>query len=82
MKFTYVVSCQNFGAQKSSGDPHAQDILDLMIRYPSLRVAYIEEKEVNSADNRRQVYSSILVKADNIHDIKSTFIIHHFSNNS
>ncbi|XP_065035131.1 putative callose synthase 8 isoform X3 [Musa acuminata AAA Group] len=65
MKFTYVVSCQNFGAQKSSGDPHAQDILDLMIRYPSLRVAYIEEKEVNSADNRRQVYSSVLVKADN-----------------
>ncbi|RWV90457.1 hypothetical protein GW17_00047337 [Ensete ventricosum] len=65
MKFTYVVSCQNFGAQKSSGDPHAQDILDLMIRYPSLRVAYIEEKEVNSFDNRQKVYSSVLVKADN-----------------
>jgi len=32
MKFTYVVSCQMFGAQKSSGDPHAQDILDLMIK--------------------------------------------------
>lgn len=33
MKFTYVVSCQMFGAQKSAGDPHAQDILDLMIKY-------------------------------------------------
>lgn len=32
MKFTYIVSCQLFGAQKSSGDPHAQDIIDLMIR--------------------------------------------------
>lgn len=33
MKFTYVISCQMFGEQKSSGDPHAQDIIDLMIRY-------------------------------------------------
>lgn len=33
MKFTYVVSCQLFGNQKSAGDPHAQDIIDLMIRY-------------------------------------------------
>lgn len=32
MKFTHVVSCQIFGSQKSSGDPQAQDILDLMIR--------------------------------------------------
>lgn len=32
LKFTYVVSCQMYGLQKSSGDPHAQDVLDLMIR--------------------------------------------------
>lgn len=32
MKFTYVISCQMFGSQKASGDPHAQAILDLMIR--------------------------------------------------
>lgn len=32
IKFTYVVSCQMYGLQKSSGDPRAQDILDLMIR--------------------------------------------------
>ncbi|KAJ0102053.1 hypothetical protein Patl1_05004 [Pistacia atlantica] len=65
MKFTYVVSCQMFGTQKSSGDPHAQDIVDLMIRYPSLRVAYVEEKEVIEADKPQKVYSSILVKAVN-----------------
>lgn len=30
MKFTHVVSCQMYGSQKASGDPHALDILDLM----------------------------------------------------
>lgn len=30
MKFTYVVSCQMFGSQKASGDPHAEDTVDLM----------------------------------------------------
>ncbi|XP_074588343.1 LOW QUALITY PROTEIN: putative callose synthase 8 [Curcuma longa] len=64
LKFTYVVSCQHFGAQKSRGDPHAQDIIDLMMRYPSLRVAYIEEKEDILAD-KQKIYSSVLVKADN-----------------
>ncbi|KAG9444221.1 hypothetical protein H6P81_015561 [Aristolochia fimbriata] len=76
MKFTYIISCQMFGAQRASGDPHAQDILDLMIKYPSLRVAYIEEKEdisktETSLDDKRgtnkppKIYSSILVKAVN-----------------
>ncbi|XP_010552165.1 PREDICTED: putative callose synthase 8 [Tarenaya hassleriana] len=67
MKFTYVVSCQMFGAQKSSGDPHAQDILDLMIKYPALRVAYVEEREeiVLNKPKPEKVYYSILVKAVN-----------------
>jgi callose synthase len=30
MKFTYIISCQSFGSQKASGDPHADDIIDLM----------------------------------------------------
>ncbi|KAH7844337.1 hypothetical protein Vadar_026931 [Vaccinium darrowii] len=65
MKFTYVISCQRFGTHKASGDPLAQDILELMIRYPSLRVAYVEEKEEIVANKPRpqKVYSSILVKA-------------------
>ena len=30
MKFTYVVSCQQYGIQKRSGDPCAHDIVRLM----------------------------------------------------
>ncbi|XWS10813.1 hypothetical protein CRYUN_Cryun38cG0030100 [Craigia yunnanensis] len=63
MKFTYVISCQMFGSQKSSGDPRAEDIKDLMRRYPALRVAYIEEKEEIVGDKPQKVYSSILAKA-------------------
>lgn len=33
MKFTYVVSCQQYGINKRSGDPRAQDILRLMTTY-------------------------------------------------
>lgn len=65
LKFTYVITCQMFGSQKSSGHPHAQDILELMKRYPSLRVAYVEEKEEIVEDKPQKVYSSILVKAVN-----------------
>lgn len=34
-------------------------------RYPSLRVAYVEEKEEIVEDKPRKVYSSLLVKAVN-----------------
>ncbi|MFS7956873.1 putative 1,3-beta-glucan synthase [Helianthus anomalus] len=50
MKFTYVVSCQQYGIQKRSGDPRAQNVLRLMTEYPSLRVAYIDEVEEPSKD--------------------------------
>lgn len=30
MKFTYVVSCQQYGIDKCAGHPRAQDILKLM----------------------------------------------------
>lgn len=33
MKFTYVVSCQQYGVQKRSGDSRATDILRLMTKY-------------------------------------------------
>ncbi|GFQ05755.1 putative callose synthase 8 [Phtheirospermum japonicum] len=65
MKFTHVVSCQIYGSQKSTGDPQARDILELMIKYPSLRVAYVEEKEEIVPDRSPNVYSSILLKAVN-----------------
>ncbi|XP_052143710.1 callose synthase 3-like isoform X2 [Oryza glaberrima] len=66
MKFTYVVSCQQYGIQKRSGDHRAQDILRLMTTYPSLRVAYIDEVEEPSKDRNKKiekVYYSALVKA-------------------
>ncbi|KAF3333291.1 putative callose synthase 8 [Carex littledalei] len=65
MKFTYVISCQKFGEQKATGDPRAQDIIDLMTRCPALRVAYIEEKEVMVRGVPHTVYSSVLIKAEN-----------------
>ncbi|GJN39410.1 hypothetical protein PR202_gb28527 [Eleusine coracana subsp. coracana] len=66
LKFTYVVSCQQYGIQKRSGDPCAHDILRLMTTYPSLRVAYIDEVEAPSQDRNKKVekvYYSALVKA-------------------
>ncbi|XP_072986572.1 callose synthase 3-like [Typha latifolia] len=63
MKFTYVVSCQQYGIQKRSGDPRAQDILKLMAKYPSLRVTYIDEVEEPTKDKKiEKVYYSALVK--------------------
>uniref|UniRef100_A0A0D9WUD4 1,3-beta-glucan synthase n=1 Tax=Leersia perrieri TaxID=77586 RepID=A0A0D9WUD4_9ORYZ len=66
MKFTYVVSCQQYGIQKRSGEACAHDILRLMTEYPSLRVAYIDEVEAPSQDRNKKtdkVYYSALVKA-------------------
>ncbi|KAJ4711705.1 Callose synthase [Melia azedarach] len=65
MKFTYVVSCQQYGIHKRSGDARAKDILKLMTTYPSLRVAYIDEVEERSTNKntRVQIYYSALVKA-------------------
>ncbi|KAF9607701.1 hypothetical protein IFM89_038241, partial [Coptis chinensis] len=66
IKFTYVVTCQSLGVQKASGDD--KELIDLMMRYPSLRVAYVEEKEVIETEKPQKVYSSILVKAVNYLD--------------
>ncbi|GLJ07080.1 hypothetical protein SUGI_0057310 [Cryptomeria japonica] len=65
MKFTYVVSCQVYGIQKSTRDPRANEILNLMVTYPSLRVAYIDEVEVREKEKHKKVYYSVLVKASN-----------------
>ncbi|KAL8242615.1 hypothetical protein R6Q59_012917 [Mikania micrantha] len=65
LKFTHVVSCQMFGSQKTSGDPQAKEIIDLMIRFPSLRVAYVEEREEVVDTKTKTIYSSVLVKAVN-----------------
>ncbi|KAL4596955.1 hypothetical protein ACB092_12G201100 [Castanea dentata] len=65
LKFTYVVSCLMYGTDKRSGHPRAKDILNLMTRHPSVRVAYIDEVEepVYSEKGVQKVYYSTLVKA-------------------
>ncbi|CAN6833956.1 unnamed protein product [Brassica oleracea] len=67
MKFTFVVSCQQYSIQKRSGDQRAKDILRLMTTYPSLRVAYIDEVEQTHKDSYKgaddKIYYSALVKA-------------------
>ncbi|PKA51034.1 Callose synthase 3 [Apostasia shenzhenica] len=72
MKFTYVVSCQQYGIQKRAGMQQAQDILRLMTTYPSLRVAYIDEVELPREDRKvDKVYYTTLVKAALTKDDKS-----------
>ncbi|EPS71880.1 hypothetical protein M569_02879 [Genlisea aurea] len=66
MKFTHVVSCQIYGSQKfivDSSDKPSR----FGHRYPSLRVAYVEEKEKEGIvpGESPKVYSSVLVKAVN-----------------
>ncbi|KAM3731408.1 hypothetical protein ACB098_12G161500 [Castanea mollissima] len=66
LKFTYVVSCHMYGTDKRSGHPRAKDILKLMTRHPSVRVAYIDEVEEPVKDYSKKgvqkVYYSTLVK--------------------
>ncbi|XP_031393208.1 callose synthase 7 isoform X2 [Punica granatum] len=66
LKFTYVVSCQVYGAQKKSTDNRDRscytNILNLMLTYPSLRVAYIDEREETVNDKPQKCYYSVLVK--------------------
>ncbi|KAM3194813.1 hypothetical protein ACQJBY_071079 [Aegilops geniculata] len=68
MKFTYVATCQIYGNQKQSGDRHATDILNLMVHYPGLRVAYIDEVEERDGEKVQKVFYSVLVKALDNHD--------------
>uniref|UniRef100_A0A0E0DVR1 Glycosyl transferase 48 domain-containing protein n=1 Tax=Oryza meridionalis TaxID=40149 RepID=A0A0E0DVR1_9ORYZ len=71
MKFTYVATCQIYGNLKQAGDRRATDILNLMVNYPGLRVAYIDEVEERDGDKVKKVFYSVLVKALDNHDQKS-----------
>ncbi|GJW18747.1 RNA-directed DNA polymerase, eukaryota, partial [Tanacetum coccineum] len=63
LKFTYVATCQNYGKQKRSGDRRATDIFNLMVKNPTLRVAYIDEVEKRHGGKSQKVYYSVLSKA-------------------
>lgn len=58
MKFTYVVTCQNYGLHKRTKDPRADEILHLLQEYPTLRVAYVDEV----GDDKNTEYYSVLTK--------------------
>lgn len=60
LKFTYVVACQIYGAQKARKDVRADDILFLMKTNPAMRVAYVDE--VLTGQDMK--YYSVLVKYD------------------
>ncbi|KAL8201436.1 hypothetical protein R6Q57_012775 [Mikania cordata] len=66
LKFTYVVSCQMYGGQKKSSADRDHscyvNILNLMLTYPSLRVAYIDEREDTINGRSQKVFYSVLVK--------------------
>jgi len=66
MKFTYVVTCQIYGAQKLAKDSRAADILRLMKTYPALRIAYVDERTVEIDDSDVKQYYSVLIKYDPI----------------
>lgn len=55
MKFTYVVSCQQYGIDKRSGDPRAKDILKLMTKY----VSHINSCHVIASLRNSQLYVSL-----------------------
>ncbi|ERN06585.1 callose synthase 12 [Amborella trichopoda] len=61
MKFTYVVACQIYGAQKARKEARAEDILYLMKNHEALRVAYVDEV---LAGRDEVEYYSVLVKYD------------------
>ncbi|KAG6557982.1 hypothetical protein Mapa_000161 [Marchantia paleacea] len=69
-KFTYVVTCQIYGQQKEKRAQQAADILYLMNKYDSLRIAYVDIVDKMQEDKESKEYKSIkeyyskLIKAD------------------
>ncbi|KAJ8567933.1 hypothetical protein K7X08_020655 [Anisodus acutangulus] len=65
LKFTYVVSCQIYGAKKKSSEQRDRscyvNILNLMLTYPSLRVAYIDEWDETVNGKSAKVYYSYCI---------------------
>lgn len=62
LKFTYVLACQIYGAQKAKKDARADDISFLLKSYPAIRVAYVDEVRTETDEK----YYSVLVKYDTL----------------
>ncbi|MCO5592990.1 hypothetical protein L7F22_046994 [Adiantum nelumboides] len=63
LKFTYVITCQRFGHQKAKKEAKAADILYLMKENEALRIAYIDEVEIETGKCEKDYFSK-LVKND------------------
>lgn len=61
-KFGYIVSCQVYGQMKRDQDSKADDIDNLMHRYPLLRIAYIDSVRLNRTGE--MAFYSCLVKSN------------------
>lgn len=70
-KFGYVVSCQVYGNMKRNQDPKADDIEDLMHKFPHLRIAYIDNVKINRSG--ASVFYSVLVKSDGRGEVKEIY---------
>ncbi|KAJ4898500.1 putative callose synthase 6 [Raphanus sativus] len=83
LKFTYVFSCQVYGNQKKSGDIHNRscytNILQLMLKYPSLQVAYVDEREETADAKSLKVFYFFLKGGGKFYlkkSIVSSFLVH------
>eukprot|EP00562_Extubocellulus_spinifer_P006927 CAMPEP_0178517366 /NCGR_PEP_ID=MMETSP0696-20121128/25651_1 /TAXON_ID=265572 /ORGANISM="Extubocellulus spinifer, Strain CCMP396" /LENGTH=2108 /DNA_ID=CAMNT_0020147789 /DNA_START=313 /DNA_END=6639 /DNA_ORIENTATION=+ len=70
-KFGYIVSCQVYGNMKKNQDSKADDIDQLMHRFPHMRVAYIDTIRLNRAG--ASLYYSVLVKSDGRGNIQEVY---------
>lgn len=61
-KFGYVVSTQIYGNMKKNQDPKADDIEELLHRFPHLRISYIDSIRLNRSG--AAVSYSVLMKSD------------------
>ena len=61
-KFGYIVACQVYGQMKRDQDSKADDIEDLMHRFPNMRVAYIDS--VRDIKSGGMAFYSCLVKSN------------------
>lgn len=61
-KFGYIVACQVYGQMKRDQDSKADDIDDLMHRFPHMRVAYIDSIRHNRSGE--MAFYSCLVKSN------------------
>ena len=70
-KFGYIVSTQIYGNMKKNQDPKAEDIENLLHRFPHLRISYIDSIRLNRSG--AAVSYSVLMKSDGMGGIQEIY---------